>query len=65
MSSGKLIIASGEACADLRYASGFSTPDDFIWFAAQDICGVVMSSLEYNRAKSAAAPGVSVFSEET
>ncbi|MBR7104562.1 MAG: M24 family metallopeptidase [Lentisphaeria bacterium] len=64
MSSGKLIIASGEACADLRYASGFSTPDDFIWFAAQDICGVVMSSLEYNRAKSAAAPGVSVFSEE-
>ena len=61
---GRLIIDAGEISADLRYASGFSTPDDFIWFEAVDLRGVVMSSLEYNRAKSSAAPGVSVFAEE-
>ena len=61
---GRLIIASGESSADLRYASGFSTPDDFIWFEAGDFRGVAVSSLEYNRAKSSAAKGVAVFLEE-
>ena len=28
----RLIVASGEQCADLRYAAGFSTPDEFIYF---------------------------------
>ena len=61
---GKLIIDSGERSADLRYAAGFSTPDDFIWFQAHDTCAVVMSSLEYNRARSSSAPGTAVFTEE-
>ena len=64
MALGRLIVDAGERSADLRYASGFSTPDDFIWFEAGDIRGVVMSSLEYNRAKSFASPGVAVFCEE-
>ena len=62
--TGKLIIASGESSADLRYASGISTPDDFIWFFAGETRGVVMSSLEYNRAKNSALPGVCVFHDE-
>ena len=64
MALGRLIIDSGERSADLRYASGFSTPDDFIWFEAGGVRGVVMSSLEYNRAKSFASPGVAVFSDD-
>jgi Xaa-Pro aminopeptidase len=60
---GKLIIASGEASSDMRYAAGFSTPDDFIWFSAGPCRGVIMSPLEYNRACRSAAPGVKVFTE--
>ena len=64
MSLGQLILASGEASSDMRYAAGFSTPDEFIWFSAGSLRGVVMSALEYNRARRSAAPGVQVFSEE-
>lgn len=64
MPLGQLILASGEASSDMRYASGFSTPDDFIWFSAGSLRGVVMSALEYNRARRSAAPGVQVFSED-
>lgn len=46
----RLIVASGEQCADLRYAAGFSTPDEFIYFDDGTRRGVVMSALEYGRA---------------
>jgi len=64
MALGQLIIASGEASSDMRYAAGFSTPDDFIWFAAGPCRGAVMSPLEYDRACRSAAPGVKVFTEK-
>ncbi|MBQ9500739.1 MAG: M24 family metallopeptidase [Lentisphaeria bacterium] len=64
MALGQLIIASGEASSDMRYAAGFSTPDDFIWFSAGPCRGVVMSPLEYGRACRSAAPGVKVFTEK-
>ena len=47
----RLIVASGETSSDLRYAAGFSAPDEFIWF--DDGAGrreVVMSALEFSRA---------------
>lgn len=62
---GQLIIDSGERSANLRYAAGFSTPDDFIWFSAGDMRAVVMSSLEYNRAKSFVRPGTAVLAESS
>ncbi|MDD3885274.1 MAG: M24 family metallopeptidase [Victivallaceae bacterium] len=59
----RLIVASGEECSDMRYAAGFSTPDEFIWFAAGGHRGVVMSPLEFNRATRQAAPGVTVHAD--
>lgn len=56
-----LLIGDGISTADLRYASGFSAPDDFIFmqFGDRKICSV--SALEYNRAAATVLPGVEVF----
>ena len=59
----RLIVASGEQCADLRYAAGFSTPDEFIYFDDGTRRGVVMSALEYGRAIHSAPRDVEVHAE--
>jgi len=56
----KLICASGEGSADMLYAAGFSTPDEFLWFDPGRNPAIILSSLEYSRGKSSARPGVSV-----
>ena len=55
-----LLIGDGVSTTDLRYASGFSAPDNFLFMqsGSRKICAV--SALEYNRAVSTALPGVEV-----
>ena len=59
----RLLIGSGENCADIRYAAGISTPDDFIYFASDEEKCVVMSALEIARARATVKPGVTVLAE--
>lgn len=56
----RLILASGENCPDMRYAAGFPTPDEFFYYEKDDVCGVICSALEFNRARSQARSGVTV-----
>ncbi len=48
---GKLIVGSGESSADMRYATGLSTPDAFIWGANDCRSIAVLSPLEFDRAR--------------
>lgn len=59
----RLIIASGENSPDMRYAAGFSTPDEFIWFEVNGESGVICSPLEFSRAVKQARPDVTVYTE--
>ena len=59
----RLIIASGEASPDMRYAAGFPTPDEFIYFATERERGVICSPLEFGRAMKQVRQGVEVHSE--
>jgi len=62
--SAKLLYAAGEKCADIRYAAGFSTPDEFIWCGFEDgSATVVLSPLEYSRGAAGARAGVEVLPE--
>ena len=47
----KLLIASGEKSADMLYASGLFTPDDFVYFETSEEKAVVLSALEYDRGR--------------
>lgn len=47
----KLLVASGEKSADMLYASGLFTPDDFIYFETESEKAVILSALEFDRAK--------------
>ncbi|MCQ2378532.1 MAG: M24 family metallopeptidase [Victivallaceae bacterium] len=58
-----LLIASGETSPDIRYAAGFSTPDEFILFGVDGVLCAVMSPLEYDRARANAAPDCQVLAE--
>ena len=61
----RLIVASGETSSDLRYAAGFSAPDEFIWFDdGAGRRGVVMSALEFGRASRSARPDTEVLPEQ-
>lgn len=61
----RLITGSGENCADIRYATGISTPDDFIFFEYGNSRCAIMSALEIDRAKANAKPGVEVIPESS
>jgi len=56
----KLIIGAGERVADIRYASGLSTPDDFLYLETPTGKFVICSSLEYARALIECKDGVTV-----
>ncbi len=58
-----LLLASGETSPDMRYAAGFSTPDDFILFQVDGVSYAVMSELEYDRAKASAGKNCRVLAE--
>ena len=60
---GKLIVGAGESSADMRYATGLSTPDAFIWAAKDDVSVAVLSPLEFDRARRQAKPGVRLMPE--
>ena len=61
----RLIVASGETSSDLRYAAGFSAPDECIWFDdGAGRRGVVMSALEFGRASRSARPDTEVLPEQ-
>ena len=64
LKTAELMIASG-ASADLRYVSGFSAPDSFLWFRCGDESAVVVSPLEFGRAQASVKPGVQVMSLES
>ena len=59
----KLIVGAGESSADIRYATGLSTPDDFIWFSTGDVAVAVLSALEFDRARQQAKPGMALLQE--
>ncbi len=59
----RLIVASGEQSGDLRYASGFSAPDEFIYFDNGTRRGVLVSALEHGRALRSAQKNVEVHAE--
>ena len=60
---GKLIVGSGDGSADMRYVSGLSTPDAFIWGANDEMSAAVLSPLEFDRAREQAKPGVRLLRE--
>lgn len=62
--SARLIAASPAVCADVLYAGGFNAPDEVLYFEIGRERGLILSQLEYARAKSEAAKGVRVFSRE-
>ncbi len=61
---GKLIVGSGEKSADIRYATGISTPDDFIWCSNGDVAMAVLSALEFDRARRESGPGLRLLRED-
>ncbi len=65
MKYAKLIVSESEHNSNMRYACGFAAPDEFIFFELPDGGGrhIVMSVLEFDRAKSEAKPGVAVHPE--
>ncbi len=56
----KLLIGAGERSADIRYASGLSTPDDFLYLETAAGKFVICSSLEFARALAECKPGITV-----
>jgi Xaa-Pro aminopeptidase len=61
MKKGRLIIASSESCADILYASGFNAPDPFIYFSCGREKGIIVSTLEYDRAVNQCRNGLKVY----
>ena len=60
---GKMIVGSGESSADIRYVTGLSTPDAFIWGAAGERSVAVLSPLEFDRASIQAKDEVELLPE--
>lgn len=46
-----LMVAASETCADIWYLSGFKAPDDFIYYSCDGQANIVLSPLEFDRAK--------------
>ncbi len=51
MKTADLIIAAGDASADMRYATGFSTSDAYIWLRVDGKSMMLVSALEFDRAR--------------
>ena len=57
---GKLICASSAQSSDILYASGFHAADEFLYYELGGQRAVIVSALEYQRARSEVHPGVDV-----
>jgi len=55
-----LIVAAGERSADLRYATGFSTSDAYIYIGLPERRMMIVSKLEFDRARKERKTGVEV-----
>ncbi|MBO5688387.1 MAG: aminopeptidase P family protein [Lentisphaeria bacterium] len=51
MKTADLILAAGDASADMRYATGFSTSDAYVWIRVDGKCMMLVSALEFDRAR--------------
>ena len=60
----RLIVGSGEACADILYACGFRAPDAFSYFESGKTRGVAVSSLEFSRAVASLRKDVKAFNRD-
>ena len=60
MKKADLIVAASETCADIWYLSGFKAPDDFVYYSVDGQKHIVLSPLEYDRAKTEVPDGVAV-----
>ena len=55
-----LFKGNGTDVSDMRYASGFAAPDDFLFIVCGDRRICCVSPLEYDRARTGVLPGVEV-----
>jgi len=62
MNKADLIFASGNASADILYASGFQAPDPFIYFSCLQERAVIVSALEQDRAEKECKANTAIFS---
>ncbi|MDD3155149.1 MAG: M24 family metallopeptidase [Victivallaceae bacterium] len=53
MKKARFIYGNGTTSADLRYGSGFDAPDDFLYFESDEERVTIVSTLEFDRARSA------------
>jgi Xaa-Pro aminopeptidase len=65
MKKGTLITDSTERSPDIFYATGFQCPDPFIFFSVENEQGIIVSPLEYQRARSETKKGITVFQDST
>ena len=62
MKSGKLIYGDSERCSDLLYITGLFIPDPILWCSVDDRSLIIVSPLEYARAKKEVKGGTEVLS---
>ena len=55
-----LFKGNGTDASDMRYASGFAAPDDFLFLVLENRRICLVSPLEYDRARASVLPGVEV-----
>lgn len=56
------MYAASEACADMRYATGFMAPDPFVWLELHGKRLMILSALEVGRAGKMRRPDTAVLS---
>ncbi len=61
MNKGRIIVDSSSQCADLLYITGFMASDPFIYFSLGAREVVIVSALEYGRAKKEAKKGLEIY----
>ncbi len=64
MKTGKLLAAAPETDADILYAGGFNAPDEVVWFELDGVKRLVVSMLEFARAKTQAPRSVEIVGRE-
>jgi len=59
-STGRLIYAASEECANLWYITGFCAPDPFLWIQYEKFNAIFVNSMEFGRAQKQASKDVQV-----
>ena len=58
--TGKLLCGDSERCSDLLYATGLFIPDPILWCSVEERTFIIVSPLEYNRAKKTVKENIEV-----